>query len=623
MRRLWSSSVALPALLSQLVAGLAAQQRTCDLVESRQARAITQPDGRVNHVSQPRFQCSDGARIEADSSVTFEASFVTRLYGSVRFRDGIRELLSDRAQYFSGPGRLDAQGSVRLTDLSDGSTVTGQNLVMLQAGRQRPEDDLTVRGGRPHARFHSRAVPVSEAPQPEEPELDDLEGEAPALDADLAATDTVSVPEEDSDPVEAEPEEAGAFDPQVSEAEVVGPPPPPGPPQPFDVDADLIRLLGDRLFQARGRVEIRQDALRSYGDSMQYRQDSGVLTLYHNARILSPDPESGDTLHLSGDTIDMRLPNNRIDELEARGHARLLRGALDIRGPIVRMLFVQEDLDRIVAVVGEAAAEELADSSDVLPDDPSPPEEPADSSDIPTEELSTPPEESADSSDIVIDDPFARPWATAEDFTLTGDSVEVRAPGGELETVFASGNARGISSAQDSLNTEDVPELIRNDWIEGQEITATFTAAERDSTLAPSTEPAGEASQYRLDMLVAQGEARSFYRSVRNSAEEPEEGRQPSVNLNYVLGDEIRLFMRDGQVDRMEVDNPSGTYFQAQPPPDTIPGDTLPPPPDTIPGDTLPPPSDTIVGDTLSPTPPDTTSARTEGGSPPLWALFR
>ena len=609
MRRLSSSSVALPAILSQLVAGLAAQERTCDLVESRQARAITQPDGRVNHVSQPRFRCSDGARIEADSSVTFEASFVTRLYGSVRFRDGIRELLSDRAQYFSGPGRLDAQGSVRLTDLSDGSTVTGQNLVMLRAGSQRSEDDLTVRGGRPHARFHSRAVPIPEEPRPEEPELDDLEGEALAPDGDLVAADTVSMPEEDSDPAQAEPEEAGLLDPQVSEAEIAGPPLPPGPPQPFDVDADLIRLVGDRLFQARGRVEIRQDSLRSYGDSMQYRQDSGVLTLYHNARILAPDPESGDTLHLSGDTIDMRLPNNRIDELEARGRARLLRGAVDIRGPIVRMFFVQEDLDRIVSVVGEPAAEEatgapppdgeLADPSDVLPDDPSP-----------TEGLSTP-EESADSSGIVIDDPFARPWATAEDFTLTGDSVEVRAPGGELETVFASGTARGVSSVQDSLNAEDVPELIRNDWIEGQEITATFTAAERDSTLALSTEPAGEGSRYRLEMLVAQGEARSFYRSVRNSAEASEEDRQPSVNLNYVLGDEIRLFMRDGQVDRMEVDNPSGTYFQAQPPPDTIPGDTLPPPPDTILGDTLPPP------------PPDTTSARTGGVGPTLWALFR
>ena len=603
MRRLSSPSVVLPALLSQWVAGLAAQERTCDLVESRQARTITQPDGRVNHVSQPRFQCSDGARIEADSSVTFEATFVTQLYGSVRFRDGIRELLSDRAQYFSGPGRLEAQGSVRLTDLSDGSTVTGQNLVMLRAGRQRPEDDLTVRGGRPHARFHSRAVPNAEEPRPEDPRLDGLGREAPAPEGDVAPMDTASVPEEDSDPVEAEPGEAGPFDPQAPEAETVGPPQPPGPPQPFDVDADLIRLLGDRLFQARGRVEIRQDALRSYGDSMQYRQDSGVLTLYHNARILSPDPASGDTLHLSGDTIDMRLPNNRIDELEARGRAHLLRGAVDIRGPVVRMFFVQEELGRVVSVVGEPAAEEasgappppeeLADSSDVLPDDPSPPGEPSDSSGIGT------------------DDPFARPWATAEDFTLTGDSVEVRAPGGELESVFASGNARGISSAQDSLNAEDVPELIRNDWIEGREITATFTVAERDSTRAPSTEPAEEGSRYRLDLLVAQGGARSFYRSMPNSAEEPEEDREPSVNLNYVLGDEIRLFMRDGQVDRMEVDNASGAYFQAGPPPDTIPGDTLPPPPDTLPGDTLPPP------------PPDTTSARTEGGSPPPWARPR
>ncbi len=437
--------------------------------------------------------------------------------------------------------------------------------------------------------------------------------EADPAEAEPEESNPAEAEPQEADPAEAEPEDAGPFDPGAPDAGTVGPPPPPGPPQPFEVDADLIRLLGDRLFQARGRVEVRQDSLRLYGDSMQYGQDSGVLTLYHNARVLSPDPASGDTLHLSGDTIDMRLPNNRIDELEARGRARLLRGAVDIRGPVVRLLFAQEDLDRIVSVVGES--EELADSSDVVADDASPAEEPRDPSDIPTDEL-TPPEEPADSSGVVIEDPFARPWATAEDFTLTGDSVEVRAPGGELESVFAAGSARGISSAQDSLNSEDLPELIRHDWIEGQEITATFTGAESDSTLAPDTELVGEESRYRLDMLVAQGAARSFYRSVPNSAEAPEEEGGPRVNLNYVLGDEIRLFMRDGQVDRMEVDNPTGTYLQAQPLPDTIPGDT-------IPGDTLRPPPDTIPADTLAPPPPDTASARTRGGSPPLGACLR
>ena len=72
-----SSSVVVPVLFPLMVTGLAAQQRTCDLVDSRQIRSITQSGERVSHVSHPRFQCTDGTRIEADSSVTFEANSFT------------------------------------------------------------------------------------------------------------------------------------------------------------------------------------------------------------------------------------------------------------------------------------------------------------------------------------------------------------------------------------------------------------------------------------------------------------------------------------------------------------------------------------------------------------------
>jgi hypothetical protein len=36
----------------------------------------------------------------------------------------------------------------------------------------------------------------------------------------------------------------------------------------------------------------------------------------------------------------------------------------------------------------------------------------------------------------------------------------------------------------------------------------------------------------------------------------------PALDLNYVIGDEIRLFMKNGGVDRMEVDNPTGIFLQ-------------------------------------------------------------
>ena len=35
-----------------------------------------------------------------------------------------------------------------------------------------------------------------------------------------------------------------------------------------------------------------------------------------------------------------------------------------------------------------------------------------------------------------------------------------------------------------------------------------------------------------------------------------------ALDLNYVIGDEVRLFMKDGEVERMEVDSPTGIYLQ-------------------------------------------------------------
>ena len=548
MRRLPSSVGVAVVWCLLAVTDLAGQARTCDLIDSQQVNSVTQGGGRVSHVTRPRFLCTDGTRIEADSSVTFESNSFTQLFGSVLFRDGPQELLADRAQYFSGAGRIQAQGAVKLTDLDDGSSITGETMIMLQSGDDRPEDDMTMRGGRPHARFLSKAVPVADTiPMPD--------AEVDSLAVTIAPPDsTVPAPDSTAPPSDAPPDTLA-----VESIE----PDPPAPPTPFEVDADVIRLVGDRLFQARGHVEMRQDSLLAFGDSMNYMEDLGLLTLFGDARLLSPNEESGDTLDVRGDTIDMRLPNNRIDQIEARGHAHLVTETVDIRGPVVRIFFSRDAPSRIVSVLGEASRK--------LPDPPAA-------------------QKPADSLTVLPPDPFARPQTTAEDFRLTGDSIEVKTPGGHLESVVASGRAHGVSSGRDSINTADTPEFIRNDWIEGETITATFADTKNDSTAAESvadteddstaaepvaTPPKEGRSSYRLDLLVARGGARSFYRSAPKSTSDSVSGVRP-LELNYVLGDEIRLFMKDGEVNRMEVDKAKGAYFQPAtgpklPPPDTVP----------------------------------------------------
>jgi len=471
------------------VTGVAAQ-RDCDLTSSSQAVSITTNDARVNYVSLPRITCTDGTSIEADSAVVFEATSFSQLFGNVVFLEGQRALYADRAQYFSRAARLQAQGSVRLLNSEDGSLVTGEDLILLQQNEDRAEDDMTMRGGRPHATLIPRVTSDSTA----------VEGS----------------------PVTARPDSVGE-------------------PAPYEIDAELIRFVGDRLVQARGRVEVRNKSMQSYGDSLEFLQDIGSLTLFRNARLLSPDSASGDTLDVRGDTITLSLPDNQIDQIEARGRSRLLAGDVDMRGPVIRLLFEGEELERVFAV--RRSDEEIP--IPVTPEDT-------------VAALANP----------------AQPQAVAEDFLLTGDSIEAEVSGGALERVVATGTARGVSTARDSLNTEAMEEILRYDWMEGHTIIATFGPEEQEpadsgsGASEPTAEPsrdhveAAEPEPGQLHLLVARGEARSFYRSPPDSvATEAGEGPQ-CLDLNYVIGDEIRLFMKEGEIERMEVDNPTGVYMQ-------------------------------------------------------------
>jgi lipopolysaccharide export system protein LptA len=458
-----------------------AGQRSCDLTSSRQAVSNQRDGTRVNYVSLPRFQCDDGTRIEADSSVTFEATSFTQLFGNVVFRDTERELHSDRAQYFDRVGRLQAQGSVLLTMLTDGSWVTGEDLILLQANEVRPEEEVTVRQGRPHAHLIPTTTPDSLA-------VEDSIGAAERRNVD--------------------------------------------PPDPYEIDADVIHLVGDRLFQARGRVEIINKSLQSYADSLEFQQDIGRVTLFDNARVVSQDTLSGDDLDLRGDTITMNVLDDQIDEMESRGRAQLLANEVDMRGPWIRLAFVDEELERVVAV--RRMEEDVGPGPGV--------EDPPDSSTA-----------------------QAQPMALVEDFRLTGDSIEAALIGGELDEVVATGGARGVSTARDSLNADDTNELIRNDWIEGDTITATFRSVPVHSAgpVGPASdglEPA-VARERELELLVARGTARSFYRTTPES-ETPGSEAPCALEINYVLGREVRLFMLDGEVERMEVDEPEGVNLQ-------------------------------------------------------------
>ncbi|SVC70311.1 uncharacterized protein METZ01_LOCUS323165, partial [marine metagenome] len=100
---------------------IAAQQQVCDLLASDELNSAGIAGTRVSYLSKPYFGCSDGTEIRADSSITYEATGLTRLIGDVYFLEGTQELHSDEALYYSSLGRLNATGRIEVEDRSKGS----------------------------------------------------------------------------------------------------------------------------------------------------------------------------------------------------------------------------------------------------------------------------------------------------------------------------------------------------------------------------------------------------------------------------------------------------------------------------------------------------------------------
>lgn len=509
---------ALPLLLALVglaaLPGDAGAQRSCDLVDSQgESRFISVPGGRIFYLRRPVFRCADGTRLRADSAVVNTARNFTNLYRDVFYEDSTRILVADTAQYFSRAGRLQAQGNVRLTSTADSSTLTGQNLLYLRENEIRPRAQLTMTGGRPHAVLYP------------------AEGDDPA--------------EEDDPPAVGDP-------PGEEER-----------PAPYEVDADRIFVEGEELFRATGTVEVTREDLQAFGDEVEYDRPAGRMLLRPNGRIVSEGYD------LTGESVLLVLPEDELREVVATGDASLTGEDLDLTAPEIRLYLEDGAMERLVAARGlEGAPAEIPQRPDEL----------------------APPGGEAEEGEEGADE--ARPEALAQEFLLRADSIDVRLPGEVLETLHAVGRARGESLSRDSLNTEDTPPLIRRDWIEGDTIVATFapdSAAVGDSAVVVSgarvEEPAAEPAEatpaegsravtadstprraYRLERLVASGNARTLYRLEPSDSAAVDTAARPAdadtaaaapgerLAVHYVTGRRITIRMQDGEVEWMEVE---------------------------------------------------------------------
>ncbi|MDH5590698.1 MAG: hypothetical protein OEZ37_11680 [Gemmatimonadota bacterium] len=321
---------------------------------------------------------------------------------------------------------------------------------------------------------------------------------------------------------------------------------------PQEVEGDRLTLVGHGYLEAVGDVRIVREALLAFADTAEFFQDADSLLLRGEARV------DGDSYDLSARTIATGPSQEDVRELTAFPDAVLVGDDVELEAPRIVLSTVDGALQRLVAVsLGEG--EGVAPDPDLLP---------------------TPPPVPVRTPGRV---PPTRPTVKSEKFGMVADSLDVAAPDGVLERIFAVGRARSESTDRDSINVEMLPVLARSDWVEGDTIIAYFSRVSGPpDTVAPpldslpdvASAPEGDSSAYRLDRLEARGNASSLYR-LDPADTSAVAGVDPPA-LHYVVGRTITIIMRDGDVEEMKVEGPSqGLHLEpgprrADPPADTL-----------------------------------------------------
>ncbi len=268
------------------------------------------------------------------------------------------------------------------------------------------------------------------------------------------------------------------------------------------VDADAMDITGRTRFAARGNVELQQGDMRGYGQSGEMDREAGRLRLTVKARLEGADYQlQGDTIVAeTTDTEDLR-------EVTAIRDARLNAADVDVDARSIRVFFEEGEVNRLVA--------------------------------------------RGETPDTGATDMRRQASAVSVDFQLTADSLDVIAPGRQLDTVKAVGHALGQRLGED-LGDATVPTIAAHDWMRGDTILATFRAAELtpdDTASQPKRE---------LDTVTSLGNpATSAYRI----ADEQDSTAVPGIN--YLRAGRILVSMLEGKVSTVEAEgNVQGVYLQ-------------------------------------------------------------
>lgn len=284
---------ALGALAYFVLAWPLSAQEGCEFGEEGNdvLRQVTLTGGdAVFYVTRPHLVCEGGIQIWADSAVAYTTSNMAHLIGGVRYEDPRRSLRADEARYFSEVGRLQAEGSLVVEDLDEGSVVENGALVYLRETPFRNEESMNVTTAsdrvRPRARLTARSGPDSAA--------------------------------------------------QTSET-----------PQIYVVEGDEILSRGGTYMRSVGSAELAFDSVLAFADTLEYRQVEDHLVLRGHASVDAPEYE------LTGQHIELLRADPEFREIRAVREAVLTGEDLVLTAERIFLFARGDKLQRLVALPAE------------------------------------------------------------------------------------------------------------------------------------------------------------------------------------------------------------------------------------------------------------------------------
>ncbi len=274
------------------------------------------------------------------------------------------------------------------------------------------------------------------------------------------------------------------------------------------IDSDRMQIIGEQTFRGWGNVQTHRGAMTTNSQFAEFNEAANRMVLSGGAVVQS------DTFRLRADSIDAVVVNgDEFRELHAFREVMLESEGVDLTAPIVRLFFTEGKVERLVALGGSKVREDAPQARSVSPD-----------------------------------------------FVLTADSIDAMSPQQKLERVFAVGRARGERFG-DSAVDNTLPELIRNDWVQGDTVRAYFT--ERTPGAAPLGQArpvaaAGPDSTRVLERIAATGNPASSTYRLRE-----EVGDSVEVSVNYLTAKKLDVIFKEGAVHKVVAEGAiRGLYLQ-------------------------------------------------------------